>query len=77
MSCRRRARVLAPILESAVAGEAYRSGEFLTDEGTGEQHDYRHSETLARVVACTVTTRRARFADGAGGVASPGSAGRR
>ena len=31
---------------SAVAGAAYRSGECLTDERTGEQHDYRQRDDL-------------------------------
>ena len=31
---------------SAVAGAAYRSGEHLTDERTGEQHDYRRRDDL-------------------------------
>ena len=38
---------------SAVAGAAYRSGECLTDERTGEQHDYRQRDDLDGVEILT------------------------
>ena len=38
---------------SAVAGAAYRSGENLTDERTGEQHDYRRRDDLDGVEILT------------------------